>query len=212
MRVVLVALLALIASCQSLAAKVKSPLHVSPSQLEDMTVAIMNPEDSESIMCSGTWIAPDLVLTAAHCAGGSDVGLLVPMTTKGGSEILAVWAKIGDADNGPDVAVLRAISQHGYHSYADISKSDPVDGDTVQISGHPMGIGWTYERTIVSNTSGDLLELQGPICKGQSGSAVFDEAGEIVGVVIQMAPLGPGSRCGIGFAVHRRHVVSFLLH
>ena len=68
-------------------------------------------------------------------------------------------------------------------------------GDTVHVIGHPQGLLWTYAQGVVSakrpkspwnyensNHVADVIQHQTPISQGNSGGALFDEKGNLLGI------------------------------
>jgi S1-C subfamily serine protease len=61
-----------------------------------------------------------------------------------------------------------------------------VDGATVFVIGHPEGLRFTLSTGIISRIDGDILQMSAPVSPGNSGGPVFDDKGELVGVVTSM--------------------------
>jgi serine protease Do len=110
------------------------------------------------------------------------------------------------------VTDLAVIKVDGVRDVAHVKFADapPQVGDWVIAVGNPFGLGGTVTAGIVSargrdvekesDTYEDLLQIDAPINKGNSGGPTFDLAGDVVGVnTVILSPTG-GS-IGIAFAI-----------
>lgn len=120
--------------------------------------------------CSGTSIGPRLILSATHCFTGGHLLTVNDQPVNVGSF----------RDDGADHRIL--VLDTDFPPYARIGKS-PSQGDEVFMYGHPAGMRDLLRRGYVSGQSdrGYLLDLM--VGGGDSGAAVFNERGEIVGMV-----------------------------
>jgi Do/DeqQ family serine protease len=164
------------------------------------------PEQRESGLGSGVIIRPDgYILTNNHVVDSVDTirvelsdGRSFPATVVGTDEL-------------SDLAVIRIqASNLPTLPYGD---SDHVKvGDVVLAIGNPLGIGQTVTMGIVSAKSRspeygagngsyeDFLQTDAPINRGNSGGALVDMKGELVGINAQI--LSPsGGNIGLGFAI-----------
>jgi len=118
-------------------------------------------------------------------------------------------AKLVGSDPPSDLAVLK-IDEGGLSVLA-LADSDKVQvGDIVLAIGNPLGIGQTVtmgiisakgRRTGLSNGSfEDFLQTDAPINRGNSGGALVDGSGDLVGINSQILSPSGGS-IGIGFAI-----------
>lgn len=118
-------------------------------------------------------------------------------------------AKVIGSDAPSDLAVLK-IDEGGLSPLA-LADSDKVQvGDVVLAIGNPLGIGQTVtlgiisakgRRTGLSNGSfEDFLQTDAPINRGNSGGALIDSNGDLVGINSQILSPSGGS-IGIGFAI-----------
>lgn len=153
---------------------------------------------------SGVIVTGDgYILTNHHVIDGAqqiEVDLQGPRT---------VSAKLVGSDPPSDLAVLK-IDEGGL-SPLPLTDSDKVQvGDIVLAIGNPLGIGQTVtlgiisakgRRTGLSNGSfEDFLQTDAPINRGNSGGALVDSNGELVGINSQILSPSGGS-IGIGFAI-----------
>ena len=130
-------------------------------------------------------------------------------------------AKLVGADKPSDLALLK-IEQTGLPTLP-LGNSDAVQvGDVVLAVGNPLGIGQTVTMGIVSakgrsTGSGDgsyedFLQTDAPINHGNSGGALVNTKGELVGINSQIVSQSDGN-IGIGFAIPAnmaRHVMDAL--
>jgi len=120
-------------------------------------------------------------------------------------------AKLVGSDPPSDLALLK-ISQTGL-PYLTPGDSEKVRiGDVALAIGNPFGVGQTVTMGIISakGRSGpgpgsgnfeDFLQTDAPINQGNSGGALVNTNGELIGVNSQILPGSGGTNIGIGFAI-----------
>jgi serine protease Do len=118
-------------------------------------------------------------------------------------------AKVVGSDPASDLALLK-IDASGLPVLA-LGDSDKVQvGDVVLALGNPLGIGQTVTAGIISakgRSTGlsdgsfeDFLQTDAPINRGNSGGALVNTNGELVGINSQIVS-PTGGNIGIGFAI-----------
>jgi serine protease Do len=158
----------------------------------------------EEALGSGVIVRPDGdILTNHHVIDGAEnitIDLGHNRTYK---------AKVVGSDAPSDLAVLK-ISANGL-PVLQLADSDKVRvGDVCLAVGNPLGIGQTVTAGIVSakgratetgtGSFQDFLQTDAPINKGNSGGALVNTRGELIGINSQI--LSPnGGNIGIGFAI-----------
>jgi S1-C subfamily serine protease len=120
-------------------------------------------------------------------------------------------AKLIGSDPPSDLALLK-INVSGL-TFMTPGDSDKVRvGDVALAIGNPLGIGQTVTAGIISakgrSTAGpgsgnfeDFLQTDAPINHGNSGGALINTLGELIGINSQIAPGQEGGNIGIGFAI-----------
>ncbi|CAN5766800.1 DegQ family serine endoprotease [soil metagenome] len=162
------------------------------------------PEQRQRGLGSGVIVSADgYVMTNAHVINGADE-IVVELS---GQRNLP--AKLVGSDAPSDLALLK-IDQAGLLALA-LADSDKVQvGDIVLAIGNPLGIGQTVTMGIISAKSRrtglsngsfeDFLQTDAPINQGNSGGALVDGNGSLIGINSQILSPSGGS-IGIGFAI-----------
>ncbi|HUE81335.1 MAG TPA: trypsin-like peptidase domain-containing protein, partial [Pyrinomonadaceae bacterium] len=156
---------------------------------------------------SGVIVSPDgYMLTNHHVVDGA-LEIRVELTDN-----RTFTAKLVGSDPQSDLAVLKIDAQN--LPVLTLGDSDNVRvGDVVLAVGNPLGIGQTVTSGIISakgrstRSSGisdgsfeDFLQTDAAINRGNSGGALVNTSGELIGVNSQI--LSPsGGNIGIGFAI-----------
>jgi Do/DeqQ family serine protease len=153
---------------------------------------------------SGVIVQPDgYILTNHHVIDGADQ--IQVQRSNGRSSA----AKLVGSDPPSDLAVLKIDAKD--LPVLSLGNSDKVRvGDVVLAVGNPLGIGQTVTAGIISakgRSTGlsdgsfeDFLQTDAPINQGNSGGALVNTRGELIGINSQI--LSPsGGNIGIGFAI-----------
>jgi V8-like Glu-specific endopeptidase len=144
---------------------------------DDLRATTLRLEFSQGTLCSGTAIAPDVILTAEHCLDGT-------LTTVDGFPVRVVGLGKSKAR---DMATIRVAGVR-FESWSRIGRS-AKQGDRVRWWGNPLGLPDMYREGYVSRVGNGQLIVDATICKGDSGAGVFNDAGRLVGVVSAMNDL-----------------------
>jgi len=158
----------------------------------------------EGALGSGVVVSPDgYILTNAHVVSGASQ-IRVDLTDR-----RTFVAKVVGSDQPSDLAVLK-IEANGLHSLPLADTRKVRVGDVVLAIGNPLGVGQTVTMGIISakgRATGmsdggfeDFLQTDAPINQGNSGGALVDTRGELVGINSQILSPSGGS-IGIGFAI-----------
>jgi Do/DeqQ family serine protease len=153
---------------------------------------------------SGVVVTTDgYILTNNHVVEGAD-DIKVDLTDN-----RTLTAKLVGTDKASDLALLK-VTGSDFKAIA-LGNSDNVQvGDVVLAVGNPMGIGQTVTMGIISakgRSTGpgdgsyeDFLQTDAPINHGNSGGALVNMKGELVGINSQILSNTDGN-IGIGFSI-----------
>jgi Do/DeqQ family serine protease len=152
---------------------------------------------------SGVIVSNDgYILTNYHVVDGADE-IRVETT-----DDRTFTAKVIGTDKPSDLALLK-VSASDLHPVA-LGNSDAVQvGDVVLAVGNPLGVGQTVTMGIISakgrstsvgDSYEDFLQTDAPINHGNSGGALVNTKGELVGINSQILSNSDGN-IGIGFAI-----------
>jgi putative serine protease PepD len=175
---------------------------VSPS-----IVTVLVDGTRESGLGSGVVLTADgLILTNNHViTSGGTVSLRLP-------DGRTVPATVVGADATHDLALVQGTGLTGL-TPATFGTDDSVAvGDTVLAFGSPLGLEGTVTSGIVSavdrtlDTDGEslsgLLQTDAPINAGNSGGALVDTSGRVIGINVAIATAGDSTgSVGVGFAI-----------
>ncbi len=155
---------------------------------------------------SGVIVSADgSILTNHHVVDGANK---ITITTQ---DNRTFDAKIVGSDQPSDLAVLKIEAKD--LPFLVLGNSDNVRvGDIVLAIGNPLGIGQTVTAGIISakgrrtglsdGSFEDFLQTDAPINRGNSGGALVNLAGELIGINSQILSGGPsGGSIGIGFSI-----------
>jgi S1-C subfamily serine protease len=173
------------------------------NQVVQSTVKVTGEACSRIQEGSGFFVGPDLVVTNAHVVAGES-----------GTEVELADGQTFDAevvafDPDRDLAVLRTEGEAPA-----LPLRDADTGDTGGVFGHPGGGGLEVspfrvaeEITAVGrdiydqgSTSRDVLVLAAGLAPGDSGSALIDPEGQVIGVAFAVAPDKPGVAYALAIA------------
>ena len=153
---------------------------------------------------SGVLFSSDgYILTNQHVIGDQNINVIVEL-----SDGRKINTKIIGIDKGTDLAVLKAeLGDQAYPSI-EIEDSDKVKiGDIVLAIGNPYGLGKSVSMGIISATGreyenpySNYLQTDASINKGNSGGALIDLNGRLIGINTIIKSSSGGSE-GIGLAI-----------
>lgn len=107
-------------------------------------------------------------------------------------------------DKERDLAVIKIDKQ--YLPMLQVGNSDSVEmGNDVYTIGSPLGLSNTLSEGIVSAVREDYIQISAPISHGNSGGALLNEYGEVVGVTTAVMNNGEN----LGFAIPINYVNAF---
>jgi Do/DeqQ family serine protease len=163
-------------------------------------------EQLQQALGSGVIVSADgYILTNHHVIDGAE-DIKIEM-----NDGRTLDAKLIGSDPPSDLALLK-VSATGL-TFMTPGDSDKVRvGDVALAIGNPLGIGQTVTMGIISakgrSTGGtgsgsfeDFLQTDAPINHGNSGGALVNTIGELIGINSQILPGETGGNIGIGFAI-----------
>jgi serine protease Do len=166
-------------------------------------------QQKQSGVGSGVIVSADgTILTNNHVIDGADK-ITVHLDNKNKDSF---DAKVVGTDPATDLAVLKVEGKD--LSFLNLGDSDKVRvGDVVLAIGNPLGIGQTVTQGIISakgrqtnlgdgTSFEDFLQTDAPINRGNSGGALVNLNGELIGINSQILSSGMGGgSIGIGFSI-----------
>ncbi|HYL75713.1 MAG TPA: DegQ family serine endoprotease [Bryobacteraceae bacterium] len=158
----------------------------------------------ETSLGSGVVVSPDgYIITNNHVVDGA-TDVKVSFYDKH-----EYPAKIVGADKYTDVAVLK-IDKTGLTPLAFADSGHAQVGDVVLAIGNPFGLGQTVTMGIISamGRTGlgieryeDFIQTDAAINRGNSGGALIDSRGDLVGINTAILAGNSGGNEGVGFAI-----------
>jgi len=180
--------------------------------LRDYADSLPNPERRQSSLGSAVILNSEgYLLTNNHVIAGSDE-ILVAL--QDGREALA---RLIGTDPETDLAVLK-IDLPNLPAVTIDSRDQQRIGDVVMAIGNPFGLGQTVTMGIISatgrnqlglNTYEDFIQTDAAINQGNSGGALVDALGNLIGINTAIFSQA-GSAQGIGFAIPAKLAVEVM--
>ena len=152
--------------------------------------------------CSGTVVAPTIILTAAHCfeedtSPKEDTSIKVKSSPKKKKEADHKKDETADPNtsmkiNGRETKIISIVSDgndhvlvevdHVFENYAVIG-ARPIAGDHIHFWGNPARLNMVYREGYVSHFIHGMMMMNVNGFFGDSGGGIFDDSGHIVGVI-----------------------------
>jgi S1-C subfamily serine protease len=161
-------------------------------ELGSKTVSLVGKRVDGSIRsyCTGVWVSADLIMTAGHCVvGKKEVMYVRREDVKGYLKNPAKYysGKVIKLDEERDLGLIRVSSDDMVKEWSKIGVVGV--GERVHSVSHPSGIYWSYSVGVVSGYHkdflglGNQLQVSMSLYYGSSGGGIFNDAGELVGIV-----------------------------
>ncbi|NNE94127.1 MAG: Do family serine endopeptidase [Verrucomicrobiales bacterium] len=179
-----------------------------PEDFFDRAMPPGHPAPPEQGLGSGVIISEDgYILTNNHVSGGN--GAKIRVTIPGDKK--EYEAKLIGADPKTDVALIK-IDAQGLRPITIADSKKLQVGDVVMAVGNPFGLEQTVTHGIVSALGRNSLDITGggyenfiqtdaSINRGNSGGALVDAQGRLVGINTAIQSGMTGGNIGIGFAI-----------
>jgi serine protease Do len=179
------------------------PAHQSALASAVPSVVKLHITDSGGI-CSGVILdaAKGRVVSNKHCVS-QDPDRVYPVTLHDGR---TTTAKVVGVSKDIDIAVFEIAERSGL-TQARVATTPPVLGDQVYAVGHPYGFEWSVSRGIVSFVSrtipeyGRYIQTDAAVNPGNSGGALFNEEGALIGIPSMGRVAFGGAQIGLNFAI-----------
>lgn len=180
----------------------------------DSVVSLTLVTDTSTAESSGVIVrSGGVIVTNNHAVQGAGSGTLT-VTLRDGR---AARATVLGTDPSGDLAVLRVAGLSRLTAARMGSGRQLRVGQTVIAIGNPLGLEGTVTAGVVSalgrtvavaDDSGDrsailhdAIQTDAPVNPGNSGGALVDTSGRVVGVVTAAGSIGPDGDVGVGFAI-----------
>lgn len=196
-----------------------------PEDLADRTVALVQPDEMTGMVdayCSGVWLSSDIIATAFHCVRKVRPGEAVTYVVKGDvfypgdlseHKTKGHQSVVIATDEEHDLALLITLDRAPSHKYAFISKEQLHQGQMVQTMGAPNGLMFSYSHGDIAavrlqpavgrNDNMVFVQTTAPISPGNSGGALFNAWGEVVGICHASFS---GRTQGLNFFIHYQYL------
>jgi putative serine protease PepD len=203
--------------------------------VKDQVVSITVKGSSGEVEGSGVIVRSDgVIVTNNHVVSGAGTGATITVTLASGKTVAAT---VLATDPSADLALVKASGVSGL-SAATLGDSDSVlVGDAVVAIGNEYGLAGSASAGIVSalhrtitvggtesspygqqsvsdsagTTYSDAIQTDAAINEGDSGGALFDMSGRVIGISAAIATTGSSSgSVGIGFAIPIDTVKQFI--
>ncbi len=164
--------------------------------------AMVSIQSASGAVGSGFLLANGVLVSSAHQLVNDKVMVVLPDGSKQVPRDILVDTEL-------DLAIAR-VSINADQAMV-LRPEKVVLGETVYALGNPLGLGLTATQGIVSAEPGavgreHLIQTDAAINAGNSGGALIDTRGRVVGMVSTRTVLG----AGIGFAVSSQAIARFV--
>lgn len=158
--------------------------------IDDATVALISYTEGNKLkaFCTGVWVDPMHILTAAHCVEDEDIG--EPILFVVHYDEAPFFASLLLVDKLHDLALLHARVAPP-HTSVRVAREMPERGTPLHLVGHTKGLVWSYFPGWVAAYRSDIgppgskgfyMQVSAPVSYGDSGAGAFSLDGELVGI------------------------------
>lgn len=173
LKLLILALILLSTSCMG---EAKGVVSKPPTMAEQhaWSVVLMLEDSKHDYTCTGTIIGPHTIKTARHCfQEGQSIKTLVLVNSFNVKASAPRYSKLDVAEVDVDI------------TFTSWAKEGPAmqQGDHLHWWGNPLGMPNYYREGYVSTILPEGANIVGLSCEGDSGSGLFNEQGQLVGVL-----------------------------
>jgi putative serine protease PepD len=196
-------------SLSSVSVSTGDQLAVVAAKLAPSIVTITTTGQNEEALGSGVILnSTGLILTNNHVVAATQGTTTVTLSTG-----KTVAAQVVATDTTHDLALVQATGVSGLTPVTFGSSSTMAVGDTVLAFGAPLGLSGTVTSGIISalnrsvntgtETLSGLLQTDAAINEGNSGGALVNTAGQVIGINVAIATASQqdSGSVGLGFAI-----------
>ena len=151
-----------------------------------------------------------LLLTARHVIdesglsrGGNRALVAMASGTWAGADVIARHKNL-------DLCLLWLPREFGAGDFLQpVERRNAVnEGENIFVIGHPQGLRFTLSTGIISRSDADALQISAPVSPGNSGGPVYDDRGNLVGIVTSMVDRNASPNAeNLNFAVRAETVL-----
>jgi S1-C subfamily serine protease len=130
-----------------------------------------------------------LFVTARHVVDGVAWNVAKPGTRALIAMASGTWgtADVVARHRSLDLLLLWMPREKGSATFVQpLAKAMPSVGESIFVIGHPEGLRFTLSTGIISRMHGSTIQMSAPVSPGNSGGPVFDDRGNLVGIVTSM--------------------------
>jgi S1-C subfamily serine protease len=129
-----------------------------------------------------------LLMTARHVLeesrfvrGGGRVLVAMASGTWAGADVIARHKNL-------DLCLIWLQRESGAGDFVQPveAKKRISEGENIFVIGHPQGLRFTLSTGIISRSDPDVLQISAPVSPGNSGGPVYDDRGNLLGIVTSM--------------------------
>lgn len=196
----------------------KGPESTTKGYLDKPSAGFVRVEMTNVGFGTGVAISPDLVLTNNHvcdmAANKRAPGTFFRLALKSPEHTSYLYAKVHRKSSLADLCLLKVVSQGKKLTPVKIAKEPVKFGDQIFVVGNPLGIfGSVAEGRVGSYAEvlgSEARLISAPIYPGNSGSGVFNDKGELSGLVFAGLFGNYQSPTSIGWMIVHKEIVKFL--
>jgi len=142
------------------------------------------------------------ILTAYHVVKGNDVVDISP------TGMTPLKARVIGYSEEYDLALLQVEGSVKLFDYVEISEYAPLILDRVYAIGNPFNLRNTISSGFISSNSYNKMQMDISINSGNSGGAILNSDGKLVGIALSI--IDPSKGSGIGFGATLEQINNFL--